>query len=436
MTRWFCLLALLLVACSGTTGTDTELEVLEATGTPSAGPAAPTATLAAASPTPASPSPTATEPAIRSVGPRYRAPRIRIESWSSDGGWLAFWRSGANEGPARLRFVAAEGEEQCVADGITTESIWDGFITWESTTELTVQSNTGAWRGTICGDYTRIDRPSDTDRREWRSPDDRYIAKIDGQNEGQLTIATAAITDVASGELVARLPYSASIHDPNPGSLWLTDELFLVGPTLEGPRYLSATTGEAGNLITDLLGLVDDARAGDPWIVASSLTGADYHLLLEWHGGRAPLLLYHAESDTVEELPFTTMHSFTLRLDALGFSPDGEWLLVGDPIENPGDESAIGDDFWLRQVDPPGGEARPLASGVGGAPLAPGGEFIAFFDRATIWIYRFPTNELVGRWQARGRALLPIAWSPDGRRLAALGYGTTTGDDGLFIIAP
>lgn len=442
MTRRLLLLVLLLAACSSPSNTDRDPVAAAVTATPNEAPAAtttpipePTTGTAGATATPATPSPTPTESALRIAAPLYRAPRIRVEGWSPDGAWLAFWRSGGNEGPARLRFVAAVGGEGCIADGITTESIWDGSISWESAGELTVRSNTGAWRGSPCGEFAPVERATDLDAGQWLSPAGRYIARTTGRNEGQLIIATAAITDTASGEVVVTYPYSASIHDPHTGAAWLSENIFLLGPTLDGPQYLSAETGESGNVIRDLLGL-EDARADDPWIIAASASDEDYHLLLEWRGGRAPLLLYHAERDTVEELPFRTMRTFTLDVSGFGFSENGEWLLVGDPADNSLDQSAIGDDFWLRRVDPPGGEARLLANGVGGAPLAPDGEFIAFFDQSTIWIYRFPTNELVGRWRARDRALVPIAWSPDGSRLAALGYGTATGDDGLFILAP
>jgi hypothetical protein len=79
---------------------------------------------------------------------------------------------------------------------------------------------------------------------------------------------------------------------------------------------------------------------------------------------------------------------------------------------------AIGEDYWLRPVDPPGSEAHMMA----------------FYDRRAIHVVSLPGGALLSRWVAGGYVLMPVGWSPDGRRLAAIGLPLAGSRDALFVI--
>ncbi len=99
--------------------------------------------------------------------------------------------------------------------------------------------------------------------------------------------------------------------------------------------------------------------------------------------------------------------------------------------------SAIGEAYWLRPVDPPGSKAVKLAEGLAVGAVSGKAQKMAYFDRQFIYISGFPGGEVLSQWSAKGFALEPVGWSPDGMWLAARGFPQGDIDhEALFIFVP
>jgi len=251
------------------------------------------------------------------------------------------------------------------------------------------------------------------------------------------------ITDLTTGQIIATVSYDSSYADAwRGGPQWLNNEAYLIPPAIdEGILYVSLPDGKVGNLVTDFLGL-DPAYVLQYRSVFSQVdpaTGA-YHLLLKWEGGPTPLplLLYHSELDEIETLPF--YGAWGIYSGIPGIFPDGEWLLLSDPV---GDEPSLekSGGVWLRPVDPPGSEAIQLYEGKmspadNGLSLV--SQRMAFVNNGkVVYLLSFPDGVFLSRWSARGYdSLQPAAWSPDGSRLAAWGLNDASGQTALFVVEP
>jgi hypothetical protein len=189
--------------------------------------------------------------------------------------------------------------------------------------------------------------------------------------------------------------------------------------------------------LTDLLEL-DAEYLDNTWSVFTHPEPAagevgEYHLLLQWESGlsRLPLLLYHSELDQVEELPFYHAQPFALAIPGgfYGFSPDGQWVLLGEPAP----EGGAG--YWLRPVDPVGTLAARFGQALGTfQDLSPQAHQAVFYNQRFLQIVSFPAGELLSKWETPGYYLNGVSWSPDGTRLAAWGQNLESGTDGLFFL--
>ena len=222
------------------------------------------------------------------------------------------------------------------------------------------------------------------------------------------------ITDLTTGETIVSLQWDTGVNFAHrAGPSWLNNEIFVIGKAYEqGWIYTSMPEGRIGNVFPDLFGLdVQLETSVEGLFSQTDPTTREYHLIAL--GGLMPsILLYHSELDWVEEIPFKGVGSFTMHGSTLGFSQDGQWMLLNEPVGEVRPPGQIGADYWIRPVDPPGGEAFPLSNVRGGVMLSPDAQRIALATGQSIYFASFPNVQPFSRWGARGYDLWPVKWSP------------------------
>lgn len=100
-------------------------------------------------------------------------------------------------------------------------------------------------------------------------------------------------------------------------------------------------------------------------------------------GRDEPILLYHANRGTVEQLPYTFSG---------GFSPDYQWVWMygGDPSN----------DVWIRAVDDEEGEWQLWAEDVAYTSWHPDTSALITLQEDTLVWQTFPDGALLGEWPA------------------------------------
>jgi hypothetical protein len=361
----------------------------------------------------------ATEPLHLITEPLATATRLRFDTWSPDGRWMAYWQGESEDLPAHLVFIDTHSGKVCRHEELTS-GFWDGYAIWQDDGRVLamLNRNKDVFRGTPCGvfdpvrDYALPEEGGDV------SSDGRYRADTVARTEEQLIHNVTTITELRTGKTVAHVAWDASVHALQSGPRWLNDELYLLGQTLnQGVLYIEPPYGRTGDVLTDLFGLGAqyDKSIWHVFSYTDPVAGT-YHILLQWDGGpvRSPILLYHSELKKVEELAFYEVHPFSATdhepLDF--FSPEGKWLLVSDPLNEEHPPNAIGEDYWLQPVDPPGSEAVKIATGLAAGKTSWAAQKMAFYDRQAIYIFNLPDGELLGRWAASRFTLIPAAGRP------------------------
>lgn len=149
-----------------------------------------------------------------------------------------------------------------------------------------------------------------------------------------------------------------------------------------------------------------------------------------------PCLLYHSELDLLEKIPQKSAWPHGLSLDGTGsgFSPDGRWLLLGNPLELGGNQG--GRVYWLRSVDPPGSEAIKIAQGVDFGGLSIESKKMAFFNHNKLQSISFPDGSVQSSWDFQDYQINLISWAPNGESLVAMGLPPPTKPEAFFLIKP
>jgi len=396
--------------------------------------------LPAATHTPLLKTPAKTQIPVNVARPMVAAKRLRFDSWSPDAEWIAYWFSSGSDYPAFLGFVHVLTGEICQHGDVVAQEFWDGRVVWQEGARVIVAVGEATFGGMPCEAFSPIEQGIISDAGSNVSPGGRYRARTLSERQGQTLYNTTTITDTTTGEVVITVPWVSSIHALRRGPGWLNSELYLIGQTFDqGVLYISAADGSTGSVLTDLLGMDSRFEENQWWVFshADPATG-EYHILLQWWGGVAqlPLVLYHAELGQFEVLPFYSAWPFdAMDSDPYAFSPDGEWLLVGDAVFEDRPPEAIGEDYWLRPVDSPGSRAIKVGEGLAVGAMSDKAQKIAFYDQRFIYIHGFPDGELLSRWSAND-FLMPVEWSPDGKWLAAVGMFHGRGRETLFVIEP
>lgn len=366
--------------------------------------------------------------------------RLRFDSWAPDSLWIAYWLGESEESPASLTFANFDSGETCQHDDVKAQDLGSGRVIWQEDGSATAILNREgeALGGVPCKTFAPVENVTlpDPYTREDLSPDGRYLAEriiLEVEEQGFFH-SELRITEIGTGRQIFSVPYIDSPHFIFGGPRWLSNELFLIGKTVDqGVLYYSVRDDRVGNLFPDILGLEarDEENVSVIQTQATPGTG-EYHLLLEKWVDTPGSLLYHRELNQIEDLSSYRGASFT---DASGgwssFSPDGRWLLLLS--DSSGGEDP---DTWLRPVDPPGSPPVQIADQASPGGLSSNRQLMAFFRRGDIQILSFPDGRLLSRWAAPNYDLDRLWWSPDGNHLIAYGSPLESSQEALFVIEP
>jgi len=275
------------------------------------------------------------------------------------------------------------------------------------------------------------------------SPDGIYRAETTVLEwEGSLIKNETTITEISTAEPVLSVTWDGSPHFQNPSG-WLNSDLFLIGPTVnQGVIFASVSERKAGNVIQDLLKL-PAGEIGNVFSVAytANIVSGNYHLLItqpenspDW-----PLLLYHSELDLVEKLPYFLTASFGPSSRFSSFSPDGQYVLLVDPVGGDYGSLGKGSDYLFRVVDPPESLAFKVAENAGFGGMSISGDLVAYNEKGNLKISNYENGQVIGQWKTSGCILDPKYWfwSVDGTKFAGIVDCTGTKPnhkEALFVI--
>ncbi len=449
---WLFVTVVMLVACS-----NQSVQQASLTATPAATAVpTPTPTL---KPTEGVPTPTATLPKPTTtstpvvIAPVATAPAIRVDSWSPDGDWLAYWLAAEVPQffypfpPGKLHFLNIRTGQICSYSEYVARDHGDHLV-WQldGKVQVILSSDKRAYRGAPCrNDFVRITyRPEVKEINSALSPNGSYRASTVSRTEADGTLdAVTTITRVATGkvESTVKWKHRGGEGELGPGGQWLAESQFLVHETLDqGPLLITVGKGTV-RVAQELFKVppVTGKQGQSDFVIlraaAAVVNGTHtYHIVLFGMGMEAafpPIRLYHSETGKVEEIPFR--HTWTPA-----FSSDGQWLLLDErPIKGNYESYAL----WTRPVDPVGSEARALATSSlsDGSPYAlwsANWKRVAFGFPGHIVVYTFPEGVRIGSWMTDAYGTVPRAWSPDGNLLAVEGYIPAEQQQALFVIRP
>jgi hypothetical protein len=420
--------------------------------------------LPAATHTPVTGTPTSTPIARVVIEPlAVAAARLGLafDGWSPDGQWIAYW-VGDVERPAHLTFVDVHTGRTCQHEEVSAQD-WSRRVIWQGDGKVTAVINQQgeALGGLVCEALAPVEAVAFPGRvtGDEMSPDGRYRALTRIVRwEGEAMYKTLVIAEVGTGRMIASVSYVGSPHFGWAGQGWLNEELYLIGKAVDqGILYVSLPEGRIGHVLPDMVG-PDTGDEEYIWLVQSQADPANgaYHLLLQEYRDDAPqfpLLLYHSELDQVEEVPFYLAWPF---FDSSSFTPDGTWLLLGNPTAKGEPVGAV--NYWLRPVDPPGSTAVEVSIGMklGGVSaeaqkmaeivakavtygwafcgLSREAEQMAFSRETSVMVFGLSDGKLLGGWSTSPYNVRYLWWSPDGNHAVAMGYDAQTENEALFVI--
>lgn len=386
--------------------------------------------------------PKPTQIPLNSLEPFVTALVLRLDSWSPDRQWIAYWQSAEDfEISATLTFANILTGDICEHVEVPGKIANFGYLLWQEDGSVVafLTEEEKAMRGQPCETFTEF---NDFSPPEWGvdvSPDGRFRAQytILSWGEGGFRHSQTTITDLTTGETIVSLEWDTGYFGHRAGPNWLNNELFLIGKDYDqGWIYASMPEGHIGNVFPDLFGLdVQLEEQVEILISQSDASTGEYHLMAV--GGLMPsILLYHSELDWVEEIPFKGISSFTMYASSMGISPDGKWMLLSIPVGEESSSGQFGQDAWLRPLDPPGSEPIPLPKHPGGNLLSPDFQKMALFGTNSILITSFPDVQDLSRWETTGYYLTFGIWSPDGKWLAVSASHMSYGKSAVFVFMP
>jgi len=404
-----------------------QTEILVELATPSETlPPPPTTTL-----TPATETPTKTAIPLIEIKPLIGPEGLMLfDSWAPDSLWIAYWLAEAEENLASLVFVNVVSGETCQPEEVKAQSLGSDLLLWQEDGSVIVLPGgfpQGALKGVPCGAFVPVEDVTlpDPKTRTSLSPDGRYLAEEINleQIEGTFQMELQIIEPATGGALLS-MRYLGSPHLVSGGPRWLNNDTYVIGRTVDqGTIYYSVVEDRVGQLYPDLLRLETEKDFAF-FTQTDPETGAFHILLLS----DAPPLLYHSEYEELEELPFANVGNFAGASSRSSFfSPDGKWLLLSQ---------VPGGHYWLRPVDPPGSPPTELAYYGQAGSLSRNGQSMAFFHGKRISIVSFPGGELLSQWHTSIYDIQTIWWSPDGKRLIAVGHQSATNQSAFFVIEP
>lgn len=448
------ILLLAMVAALGACAKGIQQQTLPATSIPMALPSS-TATL---NPTGAVPSPTLTPPQPTAIStpvaiePVATAPAIRVDSWSPNSDWLAYWLSAEIPQvfypwpPGDLHFLNVRTGQTCSYPEVVALGNSD-HLAWQSngSVQIILPSSQLAYQGLPCqGNFPIVYRPEIGEMNSILSLAGGYRASTVSRAEADGTLsAVTTITRVATGKVESTINWKhrGGEGELGTGGQWLIEGLFLIYESLDqGPLLI--TVGQGTVHVAQELFRVSPVvgQPGQNDLVTLRAAGAvvtgtnTYHIALFGLGMEAafpPIRLYHSETGKVEEIPFRYLWT-------PAFSPDGRWLLLDErPIKGGYESYAL----WIRPVDPVGSEARALitSSLSDGSPYAlwsADWKRVAFGFPGRVSVYTFPEGVQIGSWMTDAYGTVPRAWSPGGKSLAVEGYIPGVQQQALFVIRP
>lgn len=389
-----------------------------------------------------SPTPTAELPGVP-LQPLATAAAIRVDSWSLDSAWVAYWSSTEEDvetapypfPSGTLHLLNIRTGQDCSYPEYVAHGYDDGVI-WQPDGQVMVVSGGSTRRGTPCGDdFTPAAYPRDAELGKpdtALSPEAGYRARTWAQDEADGTIsAVTTIADALTGEVenVVEWKHEGGLGDFGLGGQWLTKDLFLINETLDrGPLLIAVGNGTI-EVASELFGLPplehwEPDNSADLRAEGEVMKGTrTYHIVL--HGAGTDITLYHSETAEIESIPLR-------HPSYLAFSPDGRWLMLYERYDKDGYERQA---LSIRPADPPGSEARLFAEEFSYAVWSPEGMKIAVgLPGGAISVFSLPDGVQLGSWTTGQYEALPIAWSPDGNLLAVQGYASGEWQQALFVV--
>jgi hypothetical protein len=339
-----------------------------------------------------------------------------------------------------LNFVNVETGETCARPEIKSQD--DGTMHWaEDGAALVFVADDGWFTGRPCQDepftalagYSPADSPAPDPAL---SPDGlhRAATTLQSDEDGVLTFETSlAASDEAQPLQQVTWQIDQRLGDYGLGGEWISPSQFLIYETLnQGPLILDVQ-GDIVPVLTELFELSDipsilgQEGYSSRGVASPAVKAGGFHLLLTGVGLESnfpQVMLYHAESGLVETLPYH--HVWWAP-----FSDDGSWLLMDERPDVDGYETSS---IWIRRVQDVGGQWLNLARGADYVLWADDQAEMAFNDDELVTWQTFPGVELIGRWETGQFWARPVAWSPDGRYLAAEGNVPGMWEYGLFVL--
>jgi len=409
--------------------------------------------------------------------PLVEAPMLRVHSWSPDGEVLAYWTFSPEEAaadftypPGTLHFLNAETKQLCKYPHQVGYGYADDRIVWLTGGRvLVVTQDQQVLSSTPCGDDlvsltdvfpARInsiaaynsDRSLFLIRSEERyffynsgshsvrevagtipvssragyswSPSEQYIGITDVAGMPAHFEMSTYIVDMQTGEVVDTLNWQhADVEGSFAGPIWLGEEQFLIEETLDQGPLLVTMGEEVTQVASTLFGI--SAAPGQRAAAARVENTNMYHVAL-WDSTATTttMLLYHSESDEVEEVPLPAQTWLPQ------FSLDGRWLtFLTIPTQQSGSY-----EVWQRAVDPASQAVEHLLDAD--TPPSPlDSTWINIVVSSAEGFSLLTSDGLAkGVWQTTPYEVHFFLPSSEGQSLALLGYVPGSHQEALFVI--